>query len=203
MKNWIGLGLVLILAVPALAQIAGMPIAGGAGRLQPGTFTGSGGVVIGDNYNTYGVRGGIAVLANFTLFGDVGLLDPDDGKTGWAVQGGGLVSLPKNGLMDMGLRMTVGYAGYDIKGGDAEIMDVMGGVLMSRKLGIFTPYGFLGINYMDTDTKTHADGKKSNNDTDLALAGGLELELTQQFSLYGELLHVDDFFWGLGARVRF
>jgi len=149
------------------------------------------------------VRGGIAVLANLTLFGDVGLLDPDDGKTGWAVQGGGLVSLPKNGLMDVGLRATVGYAGYDVKGGDAKIMDVMGGVLISRKLGIFTPYGFLGINYMDTDTKTHADGKKSNNDTDVALAGGLELELTQQFSLYGELLHVDDFFWGLGARMRF
>ena len=180
-----------------------MPIAGGAWRSQPGAFTGSGGVVIGDDYTTYGVRGGIAVLANLTLFGDMGLLDPDHGKTGWTIQGGGLLTLPPYGLMDVGLRATVGYAGYDIKGGDAEIMDVMGGVLMSRKLGIFTPYGFLGINYMDTDTQTHADGNKSHNDTDVALAAGLELELAPQFSLYGELLHIDDLFYGLGGRFRF
>lgn len=203
MKRMIGFGWVLMLAVPALAQMAGMPIAGGAGRSQPGTFTGSGGVVIGDAYNAYGVRGGIAVLANLTLFGDLGLLDPDHGKTGWAIQGGGLLALKQHGLMDVGLRATVGYAGYDITGGDAEIMDVMGGVLISRKLGIFTPYGFLGINYMDMDTQTHADGKKSHNDTDVALAAGLELELAPSFSLYGELLHIDDFFWGLGARARF
>ena len=204
MKKVISFGWVLMLAVPALAQMAGMPIAGGAGYSQPGTLTGSGGVVIGDDFNTLGVRGGVAVLANLTLFGDVGVLDPDHGKTGWTIQGGGGLTLPRPGrLFDVGLRATLGYAGYDIQGGDMKIMDVMGGVLVSRPIGIFTPYGVLGINYMDTDETTRAYGKRNSDHTDLALAGGLELELTPKLSLYAELLHIDDVFWALGGRFRF
>lgn len=204
MKKLIGFGLILMLAVPVMAQLAGLPIAGGAGLSQPGALNLSGGVVLGDDFNTYGVRLGFAVLDNLTLFGDAGVLDPDYGDTGWAFQGGGLVTLPLQGLpVDVGLRGTVGYAGFDVSGGDVRITDLMGGVLVSKTIEQITPYAFLGVNYFDSEVKVRGYGKHSDDETDLAVAGGVEFALTEQISLYGELAYIDDPFVGLGGRLRF
>lgn len=204
MKKLIGFGLVLMLAVPVMAQLAGLPIAGGAGLSQPGALNVSGGAVIGDDFNTYGMRLGYAVLDDLTLFGDVGVLDPDYGDTGWAFQGGGLVALPLKGLpVDVALRGSLGYAGYDVRGGDVRMMNLMGGVLVSKTIEQFTPYAFLGLNYIDAEVKVRGHGKYSDDETDLAIAGGVECALTEQVSLYGELVYIDDLFVGFGGRWRF
>lgn len=204
MKKLIGFGLVLMLAVPVLAQFAGLPIAGGAGLSQPGALNVLGGAVIGDDFNTYGVRLGYAVLDNLTLFADAGALDPDMGDMGWAFQGGGLFTLPLPDLpVDIGIRGTVGYAGFDIEGGDITVLDLMGGVLVSKTIDQITPYGFIGVNYMDSEVKLHGYGKGSDDQTDLAVAGGVEFALTNEFLLYGEVAYIDDVFVGFGARWRF
>jgi len=205
MKKWIGIALVLMLAVPAMAQFAGLPIAGGAGLATPSSFNASGGIVLSDDFNTYGVRGAFAVMENLTLFGDAGALDPDEGDMGWAIQGGGVFTLPLQDLpVDVGIRGALGYAGYDMDGGDATMMDFMAGVLASKSIDQFTPYAFLGFNYLKWEVDVDGPyGKVDDDETDLAIAGGCEFALTEQFSIYGELAHIDDLFFGLGGRMRF
>lgn len=205
MKKAIGLGLIWMLTVPAMAQIVGLPIAGGAGLAKAGSINVSGGAVLGDDFNLYGIKGGVAVMENLSLFGDVGVLDPDQGDTGWALQGGGLFTLPLQNLpVDIGLRATLGYAGYDLKDeGDLTFMSLNAGVLVSKTIKQFTPYAFLGINHVRAEADVKGFGKVKDNNTDPAFAGGVEFALTEQFSIYGEVAHIDDPFFGFGGRIRF
>ncbi|MGD9612839.1 MAG: outer membrane protein [Kiritimatiellia bacterium] len=204
-KGLIGL-MVLACAGSALAQLAGLPIAGGAaapaGRLQ-----GSGGVVLGDDFNTYGVRVAYAPIEGLAVFGDAGLLDPDEGDMGWAIQGGGLFVLPVDLPVDVGVRGTIGYGGFDFDEagveGDATLLTLNGGVLASKTVDRFTPYAFVGVNYADTEVDVEGYGDESEDETDLAIAAGTTFALNEQLSFYGEIAHIDDVFFGLGARYAF
>ena len=204
MKKWIAVLMMTVLAVPALAQFAGLPIAGGAAAAPGGAFSASGGVVIGDDVNLYGVRGGFAPIEGLALFGDAGVLDPDEGDMGWAVQGGGLFTLPLELPVDVGVRGTLGFAGYDGDGGDVTYMDIMGGLLVSKAIQQLTPYAFLGFNYMDYEVELDGyHGDYSDDETDAVLAAGVEFAINEQISLYGEIAHIDDPFFGFGGRARF
>ena len=204
-KALIGL-VVLTCALPALAQLAGLPIAGGA-EAPAGLVQGSGGLVLGDDFNMYGVRGTFAPVQNLAMFGDAGLLDPDEGDMGWAFQGGGLFVLPLGLPLDVGLRGALGYGGFDVDEagveGEATILTLNGGVLASKKIEMFTPYAFAGLNYADTEVDIDGYGEASDDETDLAVAAGVVVALNEMISFYGEIAHVDDPFFGLGARVAF
>jgi len=197
---------VLMLAFPAMAQLAGLPIAGGA-EAPAGVLQGSGGLVLGDDFNVYGVRGTFAPVEGLALFGDAGALDPDEGDMGWAIQGGGLFVLPLDLPVDLGLRGAIGFGGFDIDeaGVDASatLMTLNGGVLASKKIEMITPYAFAGINYADTTVDIEGYGEESEDETDLAVAAGVAFSLSEQIAFYGEIAHIDDVFFGLGARVTF
>ena len=204
-KALIGL-VVLTCALPALAQLAGLPIAGGA-EAPAGLVQGSGGLVLGDDFNMYGVRGTFAPVQNLAVFGDAGLLDPDEGDMGWAFQGGGLFVLPLGLPLDVGLRGALGYGGFAVDEagveGEATIMTLNGGVLASKKIEMFTPYAFAGLNYADTEVDIDGYGEDSDDEIDLAVAAGVVVALNEMISFYGEIAHIDDPFFGLGARVAF
>jgi hypothetical protein len=150
------------------------------------------------------VRATFAPIEGLALFGDAGALDPDEGDMGWAIQGGGLFTLPLGLPVDVGLRGSLGFAGYDGDGGDVTYMDIMGGILVSMTIEQLTPYAFLGFNYMDYEVKMSGHhGKVSDDETDAVLAAGVEFAINEQFSLYGEVAHIDDPFFGFGGRIRF
>ena len=204
MKKVIGFGLVMLLAVPAMAQFMGLPVAGGAGLRPAGAFQASGGLVLGDDFNMYGVRGEMAVRENLSFFADVGMLDPDAGDTGWAIQGGGLYRLPLSDFpVDVGIRGVLGYGAYGSSGCDVTMLDLMAGVLVSKTIDRLTPYAFVGFNYWKWELDVTDGGSDDGNETDPAIAGGVEFAVTEQVSVYGELAHIDDLFFGLGARFRF
>ncbi len=203
MKKWISVLAVLMVAGPAMAQLAGLPIAGGATSTMG--FGGSGGVVLGDDFNLYGVRGNFAPADGVAFFGDVGALDPDEGDMGWAVQGGGLFTLPVGLPVDLALRGAVGFGGFDAEDADvsATLMTLNGGVVVSKTIDMITPYAFLGINYADTTVEVRGHDDVSDDETDAALAGGVSVALSEQISLYAEIAYIDDVFFGFGGRVNF
>ena len=199
---------VLACTVPALAQLAGLPIAGGADGMAAGGMRASGGLVLGDDFNLYGVRGTFAPIENLALFGDAGLIDPDMGDMGWALQGGGLFMLPLGLPVDVGVRGALGFGGFDadIPGVDATatLTTINGGVLASKKIEMITPYAFAGLNYAKTKVEIDgADGDASDDETDLAIAGGATVSLNEQISFYGEIAYIDDPFFGAGMRFDF
>ena len=203
MKRWIAVVAVLMFAVPALAQLAGLPIAGGADAMGAGGLRASGGLTLGDDFNLYGVRGTFAPIEGLAVFGDAGLIDPDIGDMGWALQGGGLFTLPLGLPVDVGIRGTLGLAGYDFDGGSASFKNINGGVLASKKIEMFTPYAFAGINYIDAELDIDGLGDVSDDETDLAVAGGAVIALNEQISFYGEIAYIDDPFFGAGMRFDF
>lgn len=206
MKKWIAFGLILMLAAPAMAQFIGLPIAGGAAAPEVGQFGISGGAVINDDVNGFGGRVSFAPAQGLTLFGDVGILDWDTSgvDNGLAVQGGGLFTLPVDLPVDLAVRGTVGMTKTDIKsGGDISTFDIGGGLLVSKAFDAITPYGYIGLQYTDAEVDTDGYGKSSDDDTELAIGGGVSFALNEQFSLYGEMIYIDDPFFGFGARFRF
>lgn len=199
---------VLVFAVPALAQLAGLPIAGGADGLAGGGLRASGGLVLGDDFNLYGVRGTFAPIEGLAVFGDAGVIDPDIGDMGWALQGGGLFMLPLGLPVDLGVRGALGFGGFDadIPGVDATatLTTINGGVLASKKIEMFTPYAFAGLNYAKTKVEIDGvGGDVSDDETDLAVAGGAVLTASEQISFYGEIAYIDDPFFGAGMRFDF
>ncbi|NLG35620.1 MAG: outer membrane beta-barrel protein [Lentisphaerae bacterium] len=191
------------ISVPALAQFAGLPIAGPATVGEGGATWVSAGAVIGDDFNLYGGRLSFSPIGRLSLFADAGAIDPDDGDLGLSFQGGVQFTLPmKESPVDVAARATWGHAGFDVKGGDVKMSGFNIGALLSRDLESFSPYVFLGLNVVDSEVK--AGGAKHTDDaTDLAAAFGALLRLGHQFALYGEIAHVDDLFFSVGLRRVF
>ncbi|HOW96532.1 MAG TPA: hypothetical protein P5567_03160 [Kiritimatiellia bacterium] len=204
MKKWIVLAMVGAMAAPAMAQFAGLPYADGAAAPEAGLVRGSAGAVVGDDANAYGGRVTFGVMEGLALFADLGLLDPDEGDTGFTYQGGGQYTLPLDLPVDVALRGSIGMASYEVTDdADADWLFVNFGALVSKTIEQFTPYGFLGMCYRDVEIDWEGVGDASEDETDVAIAGGALFALNEQFSLYGELAHIDDLFFGLGGRFQF
>ena len=203
MNKWIVVLVVLMLAAPAMAQLAGLPIAGGATAMKG--VGASGGVVLGDDFNLYGARVNFAPADGVLFFGDAGALDPDEGDMGWAIQGGGQFTLPVELPVDLALRGAIGFGGFDAEEVDvsATLMTLNGGLVVSKTIETLTPYAFLGINYADTTVEIKGYDEESEDETDAVVAGGLSVALNEQISLYGEIAYIDDVFFGFGARMNF
>jgi len=206
MKKWIAVLVILMLAVPAMAQFAGLPIASGAAAPEVMKVAVSGGAVFQDDFNLYGVRGSFSPVQGLTLFGDVGVLDPDgEGMgTGGCIQGGGQFTLPLELPVDMALRASLAYSKNDFEGGgELTMKNFNAGVLVSKTIEQITPYGFVGFNYVDTQAEIRGWEGESEDETDFAIAGGLLFAVTGQFSLYAEVANIDDTFFGVGGRYQF
>ncbi|RJP44946.1 MAG: hypothetical protein C4548_05220 [Desulfobacteraceae bacterium] len=204
----------LVSAGSANGHMAGLPIADGAVPLNQGAKRISGGFVLGDDVDLFGGRFAYGMDNRFTLFGDFGFTDPDPGDTGWGIQGGGLYALPITDIpFNMAARGTLGYTRFDLKYAgphwnpvterwrtrsvSVDIITMNIGAVASKDIDMFTFYGYLGINY------TRVSNGGSDSEMDPAIGGGVLFKLNRQFSLYAELMHIDDPWLGLGFRYAF
>jgi opacity protein-like surface antigen len=204
MKKLIVIAMVCAMAAPAMAQFAGLPYADSAAAPAAGLIRASAGAVVGDDANGYGGRITFGVMEGLALFADLGIIDPDEGDTGSAYQGGGKYTLPLDLPVDVALRGTLGMASYEAADDvDADWLFVNVGALVSKEIEALTPYGFIGMNYSDLEIDWEGVGDASEDETDVALAGGVLFALNEQLSLYGEIIHIDDLFFGLGGRFQF
>lgn len=203
-------------AVPASAQLLGLPVAEGAAALEPGAMAVSGGITIGDNVNMYGGRFRMGLMEGMDIFADAGLLDPDGAKMGPAIQFGGKFALPLDIPFDVAVRGALGYGMYDLKttagdfvavSGDVDVLTINVGGVASMDIDMITVYGFLGLNHTRSKVTIKMAGlgsaSGSHSDTDPALAAGAILKLNEQISLYAELAYIDDPFFSIGGGLSF
>ena len=201
------LSALMLISTVASAQFLGLPVATSAGSQPEGVMFAGGGITLGDDYNLYGGRFSVSPASFLTVFGDLGLIDPDDGEIGFAMQGGCVAPLPIEGLpIDIAARAAIGYTAFDIKGdgfkGDLTALSLNGGIVISHDFDQFTPYAFAGLQYTDATVKVSGH-KASDDDTDLAVAAGALVKLVDTLSLYAEIAHVDDVFFSIGVRYGF
>ncbi len=204
MKKWILAALIVPwMAGGALAQFAGLPIAGGVEPIPSLRAWVGGGAVLTADFDLYGLRGDLGIVKNFSLFADWGLVDPDFGSTDWAYQGGGWFILPVDMPLDVAVRGAIGEARYDVHGGSVRLHTYNAGVVASKRVGILVPYTFFGLNYARERIRIKESGSFSGNDTDLAVAAGLSLNVIPRLTVYAELAHVNDVLVSFGARYNF
>ncbi len=170
-----------LIAAVVNGQMFGLPLGRDAKSAQAGDAALSGGVLLGEDINLYSARLVYQVLDNTFIFGDIGAVDPDNGSSGWGVQGGFQYSLPflKNSGINVALRTSIGYATYGEKytdrnsmrwrqhsgeyaliDSDYEVLTVTGGGVMSRQFEEFISiYGFIGAAYIHKDVDQEVDVK--------------------------------------------
>lgn len=200
MKTWRATALICLLTATARAQFAGLPFADSAAAPAEGLMRVSGGAVIGDEAGAYGGRLTYGFVEGVALFADLGMLEVDVGDEGPAYQVGAKLTLPLGLPVDLAVRGAVGLANVEVGRRDLNITAVNFGGLISTAFEFFTPYAFAGLHYMDPD--------RGDSETELMLAAGVLISLTEPFSLYGEILkceiaQLDDLFFGLGASWSF
>lgn len=211
MKRFLILAMLGSLTATAFAQIAGLPVADTALGVPQGSMRASAGAVMGDDINLYGARLAFGAADRLTAFGDAGIVDPDDGDSGWGIQGGLAYKLLLDVPFDLAARGTLGYASadqqvdrYDV---DLDIVTINVGALASKPLtDALTLYGYLGLNYSRFKESANVRGmsfSETETETDAAVGGGAILALNDRLSLYGELMHIDDLWIGFGARMFF
>ncbi len=208
MRTVLGLGVAgwLCAGVVAQAQLTGLPIGTDA---APGHFeemSAGGHIVIGENFNLFGGRFSYRLYDQIKLFGDVGLADPDRGDMGYGLQAGALYSLPPIPEIpfDVALRGTLGYASLDQRfGGRKFSISItginVGGLGSYRIDDMFAVYGYLGL----AINRFSGSGGVSSTETDPAIGVGGQVDLTPQIALFGEIMHIDDAWFGLGGRFNF
>lgn len=199
--------LVLMWALLAMAQLQGLPVGGGAGKMAPNAMEASVGAVLGDDVGLYGGRMIFPLTDGFAVFGDAGAVDLDASgvRLGWSLQGGGLLTFPLDLPVDVGIRATVGYGMVEYKGGpgDTRWLNATAGLLTSKTFDILTPYALLGVHYMDTEVDPGDSAKVNDDQTDPMAAAGLMVTVGEFWSLYGEVAYIDDPYGVVGVRVPF
>ena len=209
MKPRLVMGLVMMAAWPAMGQILGLPVGGGAAVPAAGAWPLSGGGVFNGEVNLYGGRVAAVPVDGLVVFADAGVIDMEGMDAGFGAQGGVLYSLPFRWPVDVALRATAGWGATDSDhGNEIELTTCNGGVVISKLYQhFFTPYGFIGANYLDSDVVPAGGGAKLREDmTELMLTGGVSATPGEALTVYLEASYLDttewieDVFFAAGAR---
>ena len=108
---------------------------------------------------------------------------------------------------------------------EIDILSINAGLLASKSFNpVLSLYGFCGVSYTRTSFDFTGRGSSDNpavmamielqgddrrsvseteTTTDLAVAGGMIVNLGQRLSLYGEVAHIDEIWGSVGARLTF
>ncbi len=199
-----GIMMMGLMATYAHGQQFGVPVATDASPAVGGSFSASGGIVLGDNVNLYGGRFTFNMTDELSLFGDAGLVDADNLDMGFGVQGGALFRLPEfpDIPLDFGVRGTFSYGTIsDDVDLDFMALNVMG--LASFTIDeMFSVYGVLGLAYIRTEVSFRGFSS-TDSDTEPAIGVGVLANFTPEISAYAEFIHIDDPWIGIGAMFRF
>ena len=209
MKPRLVMGLVMMAAWPAMGQILGLPVGGGAAVPAAGAWPLSGGGVFNGEVNLYGGRVAAVPVDGLVVFADAGVIDMEGMDAGLGVQGGTLYRLPFRWPVEVALRATAGWGATDSdQGNEMELTTFNGGMLISKLYqNFFTPYGFIGANYLDSEVSPAGGAAEIREDmTELMLTGGVAATPGEALTVYLEASYLDttewieDVFFAAGAR---
>jgi hypothetical protein len=193
-------GLFVGLSGLAQAQMVGLPIMDTASPRAAGKPELTPGVVFGEDMNFYGGRALYTVKDDLRVFLDVGQVSVTDGDANIGVQGGGLYALPKNELMDLGIRGAFYTANTDTLGLNG--VDVM--VVFSNDTSVehLCYYGGVGLDAVYKSTETAQKKDDDKGEINPALSLGLAYQMNAHFSAYTEASYIDGMYFGIGICIR-
>jgi len=191
-------------AMHAHAQQLGLPVGIDAAPMDAGSLVASTAIVLSDDVNTYGGGALFNITESIAVSGDVGLIDFSGLNMGFALQGGGMYRLPDfpDVPIDFAVRGALGYATVsDDTDVDITSIAVMG--LASYTIDdMFSVYGILGL--------AHARAKFSfgrfsvtETETEPAIGVGGLFTFMPEASVFAEIMHIDDTFFGFGGKFAF
>lgn len=200
--------------------VLGLPYADDA-TTDAGTMRIGGGVTLESDVNLYGARFTYGAMDGVAIFGGGGIIDPDFADSEPFFQVGAQYQLPLYDLpFEVAIRGAFGITSWEDSWTDfwgrgkieVDLWTLNVGALGSKKLDEvpLTIYGFLGLSYQKFEvdvTVTGPDGRESFSDSDSetepAIAAGAIYSLNDNVSFYGEVAHIDELFFSLGARYQF
>ena len=203
MKKVLALLSLGLLTIPAAAQLAGLPCADSASRIEAHSLRLSGGGVIGENENLYGGRVTYGLLEDLAIFADLGMVEPDYADSGLAYQGGAKLTLPFDLPVDLALRAAVGMTSLESRNWDIDVISLSGSLLASKDFERLSPYVFLGMDYKSIEAQASTGSSADDTETNILVGGGLLYSLSKNLSLYGEAAWVEDPYFSAGARWQF
>ncbi len=205
-KLIICLGLLSLIAGPAVAQLGNAPVADTAAPLDQGRFRVSGGWTKFENFNDIGARATYGVLEKLGLWADLSWVMPDGdlkkvAESGMAYGLGAKWSFNLTQLpMDLAIRAAVTQSKLSGKDNwkDTKIFNLIGGLVVSKEVASqFSIYGQLGWNH------AKLDGPADDTSDDIAFGGGVLFNVNDQWGIYGEVDYIDDPIFGFGGRYTF
>ncbi len=194
----IAAGMTLGAAFGVQAQGVGLQVGDTADARAAGQFQVTPGAVFGDDVSFYGLRESYSVFDELRVFLDLGAINAKDSDVDFGAQVGALACLPSEDLIcDLGLRTAIYYINTDI-------WDLLGASLMlvtsdETILDNLFVYGGVGG---DFSIKTMDSSEDDETEVNPAFSLGALYRFTDRLSLYLEVTHVDDVFFGGGLRFQ-
>jgi hypothetical protein len=196
---------VLLGAGSVTAQFMGLPVGGGPAMPAPGAWRVSGGGVFHSDLQLLGGRVAHGLTKNWLVFVDGGMTDHRDAglDNGWAFQAGAGYALPFDWPVDAALRATAGFLQADgAAGAEVSQRNLQGGLWVGRTYGAWTPYGFLGLDFLQTQVDDGTQGV-SEDQADPVLVAGISVALNPAVALYAEAAFIEEPLLGVGLRGTF
>lgn len=180
------------------AQQYGLLVAETAAPKTAGQTEVIAGVQGGDFSNLAGARGTYAYTDQLSFFGEATILEPEQSDTGFSFGTGATYAFLNALPIDNAIRFAASLPIIP----DTTAFSASASVLLSGQLVVLpqtTFYTALGATY----TKLEIDDTDvEGSDTFLNVSGGLFHEITEDVSVYAELSHVDQIFFGAGLRWK-
>lgn len=213
MKKIIIILALALMAVPALAQIGGLPLADTAAPSDQGLMRLTAGwthLSTDVKFDVIGARFTYGLLERLALSADVGYAMPDAKTVESAFAMQGLVkwcfAVPQ---LPLDLAVRAGISQVKFKGktnadADAKVFNMIGGVVVSKDITTqITPYGMLSLSHSTTKYSGGFVGTDDDSSTDVGISGGLLFGINDKISLYAEVSYISDMIFGLGGRYTF
>jgi hypothetical protein len=156
------------------------------------------GIQGGDFSNLAGARGTYAYTEQLSFFGEATILEPDQSDTGFSFGTGATYAFLNVLPIDNAIRVAANLPLIP----DTKAFSASASILLSGQLVVLpqtTFYTALGATYAEIEIE---DTGVEGSDTFFNVSGGLFHEITEDVSVYAELSHVDQIFFGAGLRWK-
>lgn len=189
-----------IFALPAGAQPVGLPVADLAEDGSQYDFEFATGVTLGTSASSIGIRETYSFLDELRGFLDVLVVDTERGDTDVGLQIGVLTPVPVDFYTDLALRGAVYLS-------DTDSIDEFGGNAMLvasawTALDVLALYTGVGLDVRrDEYTRTNKPDTSKTEINPVGTLGAL-VTLGDNFSIFAEVMHNDQWMVSFGLRVR-
>lgn len=194
-------GILLLMALPAQAQFFGLQMAESAVSKPVDSWESTVGLQLSDFGEYFGGRINYGYSDSLSVFGEVGLADPDVTDGGLSTGLGAVYAFMNRLPFDNGIFASAHLPFIeDVDAFSVRALGIGSGRLAS--LETVTWYGGLGGSYVSIEDSRGLGSEKEDR-FELNVSGGAMHQWSESVSMYAEIDFADDVFFGCGIRWAF